>query len=465
MNPFECISCYSGNIAVENFDSEIPIEFIFESYSKSTVDRFLERSFLSETVEMKKIKVAISDSIFNEYATTSFSEMYVFENTDLKDRLDFKDFWDYEGNLKYLYSNQYNQNLKAHQNEINECSDIVLDNDLDFIFPKISFGTNRVAVLDEVLNIYYLFDHRGKILQKLDGLTIVPTEIIPLNNQIANDTSLIGKIEQLKKIGYFSVTLESVFLERENCYVSMSVPYIAQKPNSDRFIINKAFAVALLDSNNKLQIILTEHDLPENKTYSFRGFSIKDSLISLPRFTYDENSEDFTYSIYQVQKTHEGIKLISNNLLQINQTNFISKTQLNLSIKNEIAHIQHSPFFVNYMQNTSIKIDELTNRTNQPFLDKNIDVNILVQDWVISYDDSLIYIVYYDKEKTTFNLLSNSISSSVNDHISMEVKLPINIENYLTCEFVNTEQLYVLLKNQTMQCFNPKELLFLENED
>lgn len=464
MNPFECISCYSGNIAVESFDSAIPIEFIFESYSKSTVDRFLQRSFLSETVEMKKINVTISDSIFNEYATTSFSEMYVFENTDLKDRLDFKDFWDYEGNLRYLYSN-HNQNLIVHQNEINECFDIALDNDLDFIFPKISFGTNRVAVLDEVLNICYLFDHHGKILQKLDGLTIVPTEIIPLNNQITSDTSALKKIEQLKKIGYFSVTLESVFLERENCYVSMSVPYIAQKPNSDRFIINKAFAVALLDSNNKLEIILTEHDLPENKTYSFKGFSIKDNSISLPRFTYDENSEDFTYSIYQVQKTHEGIKLISNNLLQINQTNFTTKTQLNLSIKNEIAFIQHSPFFINYMQNTSIKIDELTNRTTQPLLDKNIDVNMLVQDWAISNDDSLIYIVYYDKEKTTFNLLCNSISSSVKNHISMEAKLPINLENYLTCEFVNTEQLYVLLKNQTMQCFNPKELLYLDDKD
>ncbi len=465
MNPLECISCYSGNIAIENFDSEIPIEFIFESYSKSTVDRFLERSFLSETVEMKQIKVTISDSIFNEFATTSFSEMYIFENNDLKDRLDFKDFWDFEGNLKYLYSKQYNQNAKVHQNEINGCSDIALDNDLDFIFPKISFGTNRIAILDEVLNICYVFDRNGKILQKLDGLKIVPSEIIPFNTKIANDTSLLKKIEQLKKIGYFSVTLESVELEGESCYVSMSVPYIVQKPNSDRLIVNKAVAVAFLDSNNKLEIILTEHDFPENKTYSFKGFSIKDSSISLPRFNYDENSENFTYSICQTQKTHEGIKLISNYLLQVNQTNFTSKTQLNLSIKNEIAHIQHSPFFIDYIQNTTIKIDELTNRTTQSFLDKNIDVNILVQDWEISNDDSLIYIVYYDKVKSTFNLLSNSISSSIQNDISMEAKLPINIENYLTCKFVDTEKLYVLLKNQTIKCFNPKEILFSEDED
>ncbi len=441
INPLECISCYSGNLAIEKFQPEIKISFIFHNMNQITINRFIERNFLDQVVESRKIEVINSDSLFDNMSQTPYSEICVYDDNEEMMRINFKDFCKRLVELKEFIKKD--EQFFGLYSDFNLKENIQINSTTRFQMPQLISIGQSFFILDKVLNICVLFNSSGDSITSIDGLTFDPQILLAKDFEAIGPLVQQNDINRLKEIGYFTVQLDGVNVFGNNVYISLKVPLIVRKKNSDRFLVIKKSVIAefsILD-NRIIRYIYTDNTSESSELMTASLFVSGNNFL-VPKVEIDTN-KNARFFLTHYHLKGDSLFFLNKKELAYDFAKLGLPNSRTLKMKTDIGLIQSSNQFFGLFSDFTCFLPLESMQRTYP----DITHEVVILDYF--YNNGYLTVVFTNKE---YNKFYTVYFNSKGDLYNINV-LPILQGKLINVNVLDHHKIMIVDNNNNLQIF------------
>ncbi len=425
----ECLTCYgephTTNTLLQKAEK---IDLVFKNYPVNAIKNYLRIQY---PVDLKKVNIIPSDSLYNKYNKNYLSEVFILKNNKVIYSCLIKELPQNIPYINFLFSG-----IPA---------ELKLPPEANILFAsKIYFNDSLFYIFDPFQSSVFCVNKQGKLIQTING------DFLNFDTLFLKT---VGNKEKLKlfyrykpflsKIGKDILRIHSVFFSGKNLFMYVVVPYVDVK-KGDSVTVNILGKEAILRFKNvrskNYDVFLGDNHLLDSNYYQapFEGF-----------FTDPENGNLKIPVIKQKQDTTKNY-FLATYLLKNNHYVFDSFDTLTLPeffVKNKVYYQFMSPIIAHgvyfnlnssnvlynfkngYRIETPFKNTSFIGDSTQGMLQPN---NYFLDDFII--DKTSVQYVYFDNNKNKYFLNKSDLIKSNNRTLEIDLseypKILSNISFY-----------------------------------